>query len=141
MDKTKHYVFVYGTLKTGGYNHSLMGNSKSLGEAITVGANYTMRDGGFPMVASQGDSHVKGELFEVTDPEVLQRLDWLEGVPHHFDRHYTEFTLWNGGSIYPGETLSGFMYVAAPDNEDYVLNSKYKITPDENNNLWWPHAD
>lgn len=134
MDKTKNYVFVYGTLKTGGYNHSLMGNSKSLGEAITVGANYTMRDGGFPMVAAQGDSHVKGELFEVTDLAVLQHLDWLEGVPHHFDRHYALFSV--GDNVY-----NGFMYVAAPDNEDYVLNSKYKITPDENNNLWWPHAD
>ena len=133
------YVFVYGTLKTGGGNNHLLRDSKSLGEAVTVGDNYTMRNGGFPMVVAEGISHVKGELFEVTDPEVLDDLDWLEGVPHHFDRHYTEFKVLNDEPMFDGEVYGGFMYTAAHENKHYVLQSTYKIVPDADNNLWWNH--
>lgn len=74
----KKLVFVYGTLKKNYSNHRCLGDSKLLGEAETP-AEYTLYDGGFPIVERGGKTSIKGEIYEVTDPSVLKRVYGLEG--------------------------------------------------------------
>lgn len=76
---TKIKVFVYGTLLEGYGNHKyFLSNAKKLGEHITS-PNYTMLHlGGFPGVIQEGDTAIKGEVYEVSEEE-LRRLDRLEG--------------------------------------------------------------
>ena len=78
-------LFVYGTLKHGQRNHSLMRESRFLGEAVTE-PRYTLLDmGSFPGMIAGGTTAVHGELYEV-GPELLARLDRHEGVPRFYMR-------------------------------------------------------
>jgi gamma-glutamylcyclotransferase (GGCT)/AIG2-like uncharacterized protein YtfP len=74
-------LFVYGTLKTGGSNHSFMAGQSCSGIATTV-PGYTLHElTGYPgLVACAEDSAgVSGEVWLVDD-ECLARLDLLEGT-------------------------------------------------------------
>lgn len=75
-----HTVFVYGTLKNGEGNNHLLDDSAFIGAAVTDTAEYSMLDGGFPVVlpAETGGLAVAGEIWEVDD-QTLVRLDRLEG--------------------------------------------------------------
>lgn len=79
-------LFVYGTLKKGGYNHHLLKDAKFLGEATIFGKLYSM--GSFPAMKEDGEqtSAVHGEVYEV---DGFTKLDRLEGHPHLYKR--TEF--------------------------------------------------
>ena len=80
-------VFVYGTLKRGYGNNRLLSSSKFISEAVTKD-NYVLRNCGFPyLILDKGEEArpVLGEIYEV-DKETLQSLDWLEGVPNHYQR-------------------------------------------------------
>ncbi len=128
----KTLVFVYGTLKSGGYNNYIFGNSKSLGYGVTIEDCFTMYDGGFPYVIPEGKFHVSGELFEVTEESVLNRLDRLEGVPDHFTRRDVDVRV--GDEVY-----SAYMYVAANNTIEQV--KKYRkgseVLPNDNNEVEW----
>ncbi len=78
-------VFVYGTLKKGRSNSSLLRNTKYLGESEKKGF-YMVSLGGFPTVVhgTEEDS-VYGEVYEIT-PEIFTSLDRLEGYPDLFNR-------------------------------------------------------
>jgi gamma-glutamylaminecyclotransferase len=80
-------VFVYGTLKKGFGNHGLLENSKFVGAAITHCKYPMWCSGVFPYMADvQGVGKlIFGEVYEV-DEKTLNRLDVLEGVPHHYVR-------------------------------------------------------
>jgi len=85
------YVFVYGSLKRGFYNHRLLQGCmmwKAKAEGIDL-----HRGSAFPY-AKRGDHITFGELYEV-DSEVLQRLDRLEGHPHFYRREQTEIIVGN----------------------------------------------
>jgi len=74
-------VFVYGTLKRGGDNHSYLAYQQFLGAARTP-AGYTLYSlGDYPgMVRASADTAgVIGELWAV-DAACLQQLDLREGV-------------------------------------------------------------
>lgn len=73
-------VFVYGTLKSthGNYRHYLQGKSKFLGNFETP-PEYTLFDGGFPIVERQGNTSIKGEVYAVRDKHVLYDIYSLEG--------------------------------------------------------------
>ena len=107
-------VFVYGTLKKGKHNHGLMGSSSLIAEAKTK-SKFFMHDIGFPQVFEkplyQGHSElpVVGEVYEV-DSNVLQDLDWLEGVPDHYVRK-TIVVQYEGG-----QECECYMYVTHPDH-------------------------
>lgn len=86
------FVFVYGSLKRGYYNHDVLEDSKYWGPAITC-EKYLLYDGMFPyMVNPRGTnlvdkSHrVLGEMYRVGSLKILDNLDALEGVPHHYKR-------------------------------------------------------
>lgn len=84
-------VFVYGTLKKGGYNHHYLANAKYLGKAQTMSA-YSMigKDMAFPYLlrvtpTASGGHFIQGEVYEVNNT-TLASLDRLEGVPSHYKK-------------------------------------------------------
>lgn len=71
-------VFVYGTLKLGYSNHSVLGDSKFIDHGVTEDTCLMYDNGHFPTVTIEdGGVHVTGELF-ACDADAIQRLDWLE---------------------------------------------------------------
>jgi gamma-glutamylcyclotransferase (GGCT)/AIG2-like uncharacterized protein YtfP len=75
-------VFVYGTLKYGQKNHSLLQKSKYIGEATTCN-NYLLYDlGPYPCLVETRPGkgkNIKGEVWQVNE-DTMKRLDVLEGV-------------------------------------------------------------
>ncbi len=71
-------LFVYGTLKKGKGNHDriLSGYDIKITPAWTYGKLYDL--GWYPAL-TQGNNKVYGELIEFDDPEILMKIDWLEG--------------------------------------------------------------
>jgi gamma-glutamylcyclotransferase (GGCT)/AIG2-like uncharacterized protein YtfP len=122
-------VFVYGTLKQGYGNNSLLKNAEFIGEFTTCEDSFLMyTNGSFPYVVRDGKFHVKGELYHVKDPRTAEELDWLEGYPNHYDR--VPVTVCDG--------LNGYheaeMYVAA--HKEHVQNLR-PIIPNDYNVLEW----
>ena len=74
-------LFIYGTLKRGGSNHTLLAGQQFFGIARTVPGFTLYSLGGYPgMVAKADDCEgVAGEVWLV-DMACLSRLDALEGL-------------------------------------------------------------
>lgn len=90
MTEKKHRIFVYGSLKTGLYNHPAMDTSKLVcNDGFILGHLYCL--GPFPAYKPPTGLNddlagpVYGELYEVDD-ETLRRLDSLEGHPDFYRR-------------------------------------------------------
>jgi gamma-glutamylcyclotransferase (GGCT)/AIG2-like uncharacterized protein YtfP len=85
-NQTKHFLYVYGTLRTGQSNNHYLNGQKFVQEAITA-PNYLLYDNGFYpcMIESENGRAIKGEIWEVTE-ETMNRLDQLEGVPTLYQR-------------------------------------------------------
>jgi gamma-glutamylcyclotransferase (GGCT)/AIG2-like uncharacterized protein YtfP len=79
--------FTYGTLKQnyGNYNAILKDKSEFLGTFSTE-PNYTMYDGGFPIVEREGNTSIIGELHKTSDPQTIDRVFSLEGC-HREQNH------------------------------------------------------
>jgi len=78
-------VFVYGTLRSGFGNHSLISSSKFLGKGITK-KEYALYQMGIPfLVEDESHKQIVGELYSVSS-HVLQNLDMLEGHPSWYQR-------------------------------------------------------
>lgn len=73
-------VFVYGDQRRGLHAHELLAEAQYLGEAETLAGFALYTEGAPSMVATGARGRVRGELYAV-DPQLLQRLDWLEGHP------------------------------------------------------------
>ena len=72
-------VFVYGTLMKDLGNSFFLQNEVFLGYGETK-PEYTLYDlGHFPAMVEEGETSVKGEIYEV-DPRTVEWLDKLEGV-------------------------------------------------------------
>lgn len=105
-------VFVYGTLKRGFGNHEyLLSKSKFLGEHVTDPAYTMVSCGGFPGVIESGSTPITGEVFEVTEEELLD-CDRLEGHPNWYRRKliptpYGEAWVY----IYPSDKVEGLKVV------------------------------
>lgn len=84
-----HLVFVYGTLMKGYGNHRLMKNATFLGYAETL-EKYQLTYTSYPMLTEEPLVQVKGELYEVTEKDLLGPIDELEGYPYHYDRKEIE---------------------------------------------------
>ena len=127
-----HKIFVYGSLKRGHGNNSLLKGYKFLGEAQTV-STFKMYDGGFPYVVDdnipENEYPIKGELFEV-DNEGLTRLDRLEGVSHdHYNRIIVDVAI--------GDAFEdAYMYVASPSTIKHVRENRKFVTPTDGVYCW-----
>lgn len=118
-------VFVYGSLKKNFQNHALLKEAKFIGNAEISG--YKMCNlGYFPgIVESDAKDVVKGEIYEI-DKDVEAKLDYLEGIPHHYRKEYvnTEF----GVCI---------VYIYNMDTSMYKTVNSGEWTIDELNNVFY----
>lgn len=95
MNSNKQILFVYGTLLAGEGNHGLLDSpsTTALGP-FTSPPIFDMLDlGSFPGVIKEGNTPIKGELYEVDVP-VWERVERLEGYPSFYGR--TTFPTPNG---------------------------------------------
>jgi gamma-glutamylaminecyclotransferase len=82
------YVFLYGTLKKGYRNNSLMEGQKFIRNVETEPLYRLYDNGSYPMLVLQKNlpaNSIKGELWEVTE-KCAKKLDLLEGVPYLYKR-------------------------------------------------------
>lgn len=73
-------LFVYGTLQRGESNHGQLAGAKFVQRASTDPEFELVDLGGFPALLEDGNTAVRGELYEVA-PERLAALDAFEEVP------------------------------------------------------------
>ena len=102
----KGYIFVYGTLKVGGY-FALQFDEYRI-SSIPATAKGTMYEasGWFPAVIFDDEREVIGELHEYEDIDrVLRYLDYIEGCDPEggsqnlYNRHIVEVTTENGDLV------------------------------------------
>ncbi len=85
-----HNVFVYGSLKQGFHNNTLLKTQKFIGKFSTAKAIYQMLHLGiYPGVTRQGSSYIEGELYQVSD-SCLDHLDELEDNGKIYKRELIE---------------------------------------------------
>lgn len=107
-----HLVFVYGTLRKGECNHSLLQNSEYLGMFETEPNYQLFNIGSYPGV-TEGNCRVIGEVYRIND-DTLKQLDILEDVPIEYIRESIEtpygsawFYIYNGVSSLDETITSG----------------------------------
>ncbi len=130
-----HRVFVYGTLKSGFWNHNLLRGCECLGGAATV-PTYKMIENGFPVVMPDPEGKpLAGEIYTVDD-ETLARLDQLEREGRSYDRKLIDVTL----RLASGERLAtkAFIYVGREDRFGKAFASgPFYQTVNERGELDW----
>jgi len=86
-------LFVYGSLKKGFDNHSLLRKyAKRLGKARTVKKFAMFEDsfGNYPYIIDTPFAKIKGELYKITRAELMQKIDEFEGAPDYYIRKKIE---------------------------------------------------
>jgi gamma-glutamylcyclotransferase (GGCT)/AIG2-like uncharacterized protein YtfP len=95
-------VFVYGTLKQGGANHSVLQGARLEGPALLEG--WRLYDlGPYPCVV-EGPGTVSAEAYQISQ-SILPRLDALEGYPSLYNRRLVRDQTGREGWLYFMETL------------------------------------
>lgn len=82
------YLFTYGTLKKGGRLHKALDGCEFIGKDLTRFKKYKMFSCGdrFPAITEwKGNCAIQGEIYKI-NPQLLKRLDDIEGVPHLYRR-------------------------------------------------------
>ena len=124
------YLFVYGTLKKGCGNNGLLSDSEYVGQRVTSD-KYCLGDVGFPYAfpAHVFDGYefeeeflpVLGDLFKVTNPVVMARVDALEGEGSHYHRKLIETTegetAWMYHQLNPMSINSCYLCSVTPEGE------------------------
>lgn len=85
-DPSKHFVFVYGTLKKGYSNHRLLAGANFVGNGVVFGyrlVRITSIPGAIP--GPTLSSKIHGEVWEINAHQ-LDMCDQLEGHPHVYTR-------------------------------------------------------
>lgn len=133
-------VFVYGTLQRGYGNHRLLESSEYLGNAITH-SEYYLTNVGFPYLVDPQDPQrdvvgrvtapVKGEVYRVTQQAVMDSLDRLEGVPHHYRRSVIPFKFIGSDKI-----EYSWAYVANCEHAEKAMPCNLEIVEDREVFVW-----
>jgi gamma-glutamylaminecyclotransferase len=135
-----HRVFVYGTLKSGFWNHYLLEGCEFFGRAATVPAykmiENKMIENSFPVIMPDPEGKpVIGEIYTVDD-ETLARLDQLEREGSSYDRKLIDVTL----RLASGERLptKAFIYIGRESRfgEAFARGPLYE-TVNERGELDW----
>jgi len=118
------YIFVYGTLKRGFGNHHILedAGAKFIAEAETYEKN-SLYVSGLPfMKRGGGQTHVKGEVYDVPSDQVY-KIDRLEGHPDFYTRSLGLVSL----MVYPTTIKSAHMYFynGNVDEDDKVMDGNY----------------
>lgn len=123
-------LFVYGTLRRGFPNNYLLGES-FVEEAELPG--YDLFVSSYAPAIKQGGGTVKGEVYDVSDPELWRVLDSLEGVDRGVykkvllgalseDKVY-ECIIYEGGTVFDFES---FTKVESGDYKQYKQEQQTK---------------
>ncbi|GAA5785795.1 gamma-glutamylcyclotransferase family protein [Chitiniphilus shinanonensis] len=94
---TAALVFVYGTLKRGGWNHRWLNGAPCLGAASTVEC-FSLYAHHYPFLVREPRYPVRGELYAV-DAVTLDNLDRLEGHPDDYQRQRIPVRDAEGGMV------------------------------------------
>jgi gamma-glutamylcyclotransferase (GGCT)/AIG2-like uncharacterized protein YtfP len=101
-------IAVYGSLKSGHYNHYLLGEARFLGETTVRGTLYSM--GAYPALAESGDKEYHAEVYEVPDEE-YERIRRMELGAGYIEKE----KVWKGSTVtvfYVGENLEAYIHEA-----------------------------
>lgn len=133
----KHFVFVYGSLKKGLWNHVLLEEQPMVCKGVTVD-EYVLFDGGFPVLGVDGmletsdyAGQVTGELYLVDD-ECMANLDGLEGHPTFYERKKIGIHVNEYAGL--GDSVEAWTYFG----KSALEGRSELIIPDENGKLTWP---
>lgn len=108
-------VAVYGSLKTGHYNHAYLKKAHFIGTFHTA-PEYTMIDlGAYPAIIADGKTQIEVEIYEV-DPDTLTALDELEEHPDCFMRTLIRI-----------EDMEVFIYVLNPEQVRGMHHLSHRI--------------
>ena len=124
-------LFVYGSLKKGFDNHNLLSKyAKRLGKAHTVKKFSMYEDsfGNYPYLVDVPFAKIKGELYEITRAELMQKIDEFEGAPDYYIRKKIEVKSHHG-------VQRAFVYIREDAEvsdtqeplKEWVNNIDYKI--------------
>lgn len=115
-------VAVYGTLRAGFGNHSLLGDSPLVGQGRTV-REFTMLASGFPVCLEDVDdttlppTRVVVEVYDTgaasVPAQIVRRLDNLEGHPDWYERKPIQVQL------DAGEEVTAWMYLMPGTRDDF----------------------
>ena len=149
-------VFVYGTLREGFGNDRLWHPHATRREA-PGGGRWEVRgynlvtNGGFPYAVPTPyvdgiglTARIVGELIEATDAEheaeMMKRLDYLEGVPHHYRRALVSVELHGSANDLDGyPSLNAVMYQPT-DGDDASRYARLHPVPENDWAKWTGHS-
>jgi gamma-glutamylcyclotransferase (GGCT)/AIG2-like uncharacterized protein YtfP len=130
-------TFVYGTLRPGGGNHHLWRDqavARYDNRCFVVG--YALvHNGHFPYLIPAATSQSVGTLiYPDADSylDVLEDMDRLEGVPHHYERITVPVMLRHG-------ITSAWTYTAVRAQDSYISNLPDVATDDRGFHNWRLH--
>jgi len=120
-------LFVYGSLKKGFDNHNLLKKyAKRLGKAHTVKKFSMYEDsfGNYPYLIDTPFSKIKGELYQITRAELMQKIDEFEGAPDYYVRKKIEVKSHHG-------VKRAFVYI----KQDVDVPSDQQVLKEWTNNI------
>lgn len=115
--KTKTYIFVYGTLKKGFYNHKFLKDAKYIGNSFIN--NYylvSIKNKKYPGIL-KGKGIVFGEIYLV-DNTLLKKLDILEEIK---EKVYNRIKI-KSFLINKKRLLNSYMYLYNTKLNTFILN-------------------
>ena len=86
MSKEKFNIAVYGSLRNGLHNHSLIKDEKFLGMFETTPAFEMYSLGSYPGLKTDGSTPILMEVYEV-DADTLESVDALEGYSENSEHN------------------------------------------------------
>lgn len=116
------FVFVYGSLKKGKSNHSVLTDRAQFMRPATIQGAVMVDLGSFPAII-KGTGEVTGEVYSIT-PEIMARLDRLEGHPRFYKREIIDI----------GEGQQAWTYYLSESNAKHINDniSQYRIVANGN---------
>ncbi|XP_075543436.1 putative gamma-glutamylcyclotransferase CG2811 [Dermacentor variabilis] len=137
----RHYVFVYGTLKSGERNHNFLNNTDN-GYSTLVGQARTMKKWPLVLLSAfelpcllpcDGVGHeVCGEVYQVDD-RMLEVLDHLERHPRFYARSQEDVELLSHG----GGRLKAWIYFVREFDRE-LLSLPYVVNFTGKPGIEWP---